>query len=438
MFGPTTQQVDRHRVAPRGGSPIPVSTDRRSRCIRTLAVAQRALGVSLERTAQPDRREAFFAREAPLVPSSIRELDLRGSRSERRRRRTPQARCGSARPGRERDGFPTPTVSRRARRPPAKPASFYTPDQVGSLYGVGGLITAGQSGTGSRIALGRARRGLRHRHDRVRNLLRAAQRYRDHEGRRRRGQRRQWALEANIDVEEAATQSPHAAITSYEGPNTGQGEFDLYQKIVDARHRRGRLDELGLVEADSDSTLMNVLHSEFVQAAARGHRRRRDRRQRLRTLLRGRGADAGDRLAGQRPARHRGGRNVLVGRRRRAGLEQLSGRAEPGAVRERHGQQRRRGRRRTLELLHPAASATPVGARHVWAGVVSPDSGRLHECGHRRGVPLRWRAPGRRDEHRVTQDRRDHRRRRHRLCRAGRRSRAEAPDASTAGVPEPC
>ena len=39
-------------------------------------------------------------------------------------------------------------------------------------------------------------------------------------------------LEANIDIEEAATQAPNATIVSYEGPNTDQGEYDVFNQIV--------------------------------------------------------------------------------------------------------------------------------------------------------------------------------------------------------------
>ncbi len=118
-----------------------------------------ALGVTIERYRTPDRRQSYSALEAPLVPAALAGgiASIVGLSDEAAARPhldlTPAPRpATAATPGAARDPFAdglTPCSAATTRRA----AAYYTADQVGSLYGVGGLITHGETGTGRKIAL---------------------------------------------------------------------------------------------------------------------------------------------------------------------------------------------------------------------------------------------------------------------------------------------
>src|SRR6185503_13289483 len=83
------------------------------------------------------------------------------------------------------------------------------------------------------------------------------------------------SLEANIDIQEAATQAPGATIISYEAPNTAQGEYDAYNKIVDDNTAQVVSTSWGkceaLLEAEPNGSIfIDALHTLFKQAAAQG------------------------------------------------------------------------------------------------------------------------------------------------------------------------
>ncbi len=77
-------------------------------------------------------------------------------------------------------------------------------------------------------------------------------------------------LEANIDIEEAATQAPGAAVVSYEGPNSGSGEYDVYQRIVTDDTAQAVSTSWGLCEPSTDPSFMTALGTLLAQAAAQG------------------------------------------------------------------------------------------------------------------------------------------------------------------------
>ncbi len=58
--------------------------------------------------------------------------------------------------------------------------------------------------------------------------------------------------EADLDIEQAATQAPSSSIVSYEGPNTAQGEYDTWSEIVGADAAQVISTSWGLCEPFAD------------------------------------------------------------------------------------------------------------------------------------------------------------------------------------------
>ena len=273
-FGPGSQEIDAVTAWLHGRGLVDTNANGFAVEVRASSgAAAHALGVTIERYRTPDHRVTFSAREAPLVPGALSAaissiLGLTDSvaavpKLDSAPRAVPQA-VAHAIP--HADGL-TPCAAATN----AAGGSFYTPDQVGALYGVGPLLTNGQNGTGKKIALVELAAhtaadttayltcfGL---HNTVTTTkVDGGAPTNSFNG----------TLEANIDIEEAATQSTHAPIVSYEGPNTGLGEFDVYQKIVDDDTAPAVSTSWGLCEADSDPTLMDAISTELAQAAAQG------------------------------------------------------------------------------------------------------------------------------------------------------------------------
>jgi subtilase family serine protease len=272
QFGPTPQQIARVTTWLHGAGFANLTIDGFAVKVRTNAgTAARAFGVSLERYRTRDRRETFFAGGAPLVPSSIAGgisaiLGLTDTAAARPRLdTTPRTVHSRPRAIPLADGL-TPCAGATA----AAGASFYTADEVGSLYGVGGLLTRGQSGTGKKIALVELAPhsaanttayltcfGL---HNTITTVKLDGGGTVDPNG----------TLEANIDIEEAATQATGAGIVSYEGPNTAIGEFDVWQQIVNDDTAQAVSTSWGLCEASSDPTFTAALSTVLAGAAAQG------------------------------------------------------------------------------------------------------------------------------------------------------------------------
>ena len=80
-------------------------------------------------------------------------------------------------------------------------------------------------------------------------------------------------LEAEIDIQEAATQAPGATILSYEAPNNASGEYDAYSRIVTRQPRAGRVDELGQVRSAAPSRAeRRRVHRRAAHAVPAGRR----------------------------------------------------------------------------------------------------------------------------------------------------------------------
>ena len=150
--------------------------------------------------------------------------------------------------------------------------SFWTPDQVAAIYGTNDLVNAGMDGSGKKIALvelapsrpadTNAYLACFALHNKVTVVKLDGGGTPDPTG----------TLEAEIDIQEAATTAPGAAIVSYEGPNSGTGEYDVYNRIV---HDDVAVvsTSWGLCESMLQSQapgFMEAIHQLFEQAAAQG------------------------------------------------------------------------------------------------------------------------------------------------------------------------
>ena len=275
-FGPGAQQVDAvtawlQRAGLRG---ITVNGPRID--VRTSSgEASRAFGISLERYRTADRRQSFFANQAPLVPGAITSdiaafvglTDSPAARPHLDNAPGSAPRASAAQPNA--DGL-TPCSAAVTR---ATASNYYTPDQVGALYGVGNLLAQGQSGSAKSIALVELAPhsaantntyktcfGLQ---NPVNTVLVDGGGTPDSNG-------SNGTLEANVDIEEAATQSPGATIVSYEGPNTDIGEFDVYQRIVNDDSAVAISTSWGMCEAGINSAFQGALGTLLAQAAAQG------------------------------------------------------------------------------------------------------------------------------------------------------------------------
>ena len=75
--------------------------------------------------------------------------------------------------------------------------------------------------------------------------------------------------EADLDIEQLATQAPSASITSYEGPDDSSGVNDVWSQIVDADNASVISASWGLCEASAGG-LFTALDPLFEQASAQG------------------------------------------------------------------------------------------------------------------------------------------------------------------------
>jgi subtilase family serine protease len=149
---------------------------------------------------------------------------------------------------------------------------FWTPAQIGAFYGVNSLVAAGLTGAGKTIGLVEFAQSVApdtkayltcfglHNTVGVERVNGGAPN--DPDG----------TVEVQIDIEEAATQAPGASIISYEAPNTGVGEFDVYNRIVTDDRAQVVSTSWGDCESDvaSAGNFIDAMETVFQQAAAQG------------------------------------------------------------------------------------------------------------------------------------------------------------------------
>ncbi|HEY5024106.1 MAG TPA: protease pro-enzyme activation domain-containing protein [Acidimicrobiales bacterium] len=272
-FGPTASEVGSATTWLRGAGLTVTGVSGLSVHVR--ATARRvsaALGVDFTRYRTRSGGRGYLARHAPLVPTtpvgalvqSILGLDTlaqvvpQGATAPR----TVLSPAVSPRA----DGL---TACSNARNEAA--GNFYTLDQLGAAYGLDSLIGAGLNGHGETIGVYELAPhsvsdvatydtcfGLT-------NTVSAAAvdggSAPDVGG----------TEEADADIEQEATQAPGAAIISYEGPNTTQGQFDTWNKIVSDDHASVISTSWGECEALAASGgTQGAYTSLFTMAAAQG------------------------------------------------------------------------------------------------------------------------------------------------------------------------
>jgi len=149
---------------------------------------------------------------------------------------------------------------------------FWTPAQISNLYGVDDLFAAGLTGKGKSIALvefapsvatyTKAFLSCFALHNNVRAVPVNGGSPPDPAG----------TIEASVDIQEAAAQAPGASILSYEAPNTGAGEYDVYNRIVSDDRAQVVSTSWGDCESDvaSAGTFIDAMETLFQQAAAQG------------------------------------------------------------------------------------------------------------------------------------------------------------------------
>jgi len=148
--------------------------------------------------------------------------------------------------------------------------SYWTPDQVGRSYHVNELRADGLTGNGKTIAvfeLAQSRAADTNRYFSCFDLHNAVT-VKKIDGGAPVGLG--GSLEAEIDIQEAATQAPGASIVSYEAPNTAVGVYDAYNQIVQDDRAQVVSTSWGICEAELPGATLDALHGLFQQAAAQG------------------------------------------------------------------------------------------------------------------------------------------------------------------------
>jgi hypothetical protein len=242
----------------------------------------RALGVSFSDYRLAGGATGYVASAAPLMPPAVAANVATVVGLSDTLRLEPAI---DLTPGRQR--VPAAAASPRAfAQPAAAPSAcskarafagsvFWTADQIGRLYHVNDLFSAGLTGRGKTIALlelGRSRASDTNAYlscFRLRNTVKV--KHVDGGAPVDAGA----SIEANIDIQESATQAPDATIISYEAPNTTQGEYDAYNQIVSDNRAQVVSTSWGkceaLVEAEPNGSIfIDALHTLFKQAAAQG------------------------------------------------------------------------------------------------------------------------------------------------------------------------
>jgi len=149
---------------------------------------------------------------------------------------------------------------------------FWTPSQIGHFYGVNNLFAAGLSGKGKTVALVEFAPSVAtdtnsflscfglHNRVSVEQINGGAPT--DPNG----------TVETEIDIQQAAAQAPGASIVSYEAPNTGAGEYDVYNRIVTEDKAQVVSTSWGDCESNVESAgnFIDAIHTVFQQAAAQG------------------------------------------------------------------------------------------------------------------------------------------------------------------------
>jgi kumamolisin len=234
-----------------------------------------AFGVSFERYALPGGGTGYVASSAPLVPSDLAS----GKISSILGLNTTYKFKSHATFGNPNSVSQSPLLTRPNADglTPCSAASteaggnYYTLDQEGADYGVGSLLSAGETGTGQTIGLyelGQSSATDISTYESCFGLTNAfsAQLV---DGGASSGSI--GTEEADLDAEEAMTQAPGARVISYEGPNTTSGAYDVWNAIVTADAAQVISTSWGLCEPNAVAGGMQGAYTTlFKQASSQG------------------------------------------------------------------------------------------------------------------------------------------------------------------------
>jgi hypothetical protein len=280
LFSPGADQVEAATNWLRGAGLSDTTVD--GFTVRATAPAQTvadALGVSFSSYSLADGTIGYSASSAPLVPAALAGgietiVGLSDTvRFENRLELPPDPAAGG-------NALALPRATTNAvAAPRACPAArgyagsrFWTPDQVGSIYGVNDLFSHGMTGQGRTIGLLELAPsrpadtqhflscfGL---HNRVTIKKIDGGGSIDSFG----------SLEAEIDIQSAAVAAPGAAIRSYEAPNNALGEYDAYHRMIQDNVAviSTSWGQCEAVLSNQAPGLINALHVLFQRAAAQG------------------------------------------------------------------------------------------------------------------------------------------------------------------------
>ncbi|WP_158598349.1 S53 family peptidase [Falsibacillus albus] len=212
-----------------------------------------------------DKGQTYFSNEdAPEIPAEFAGIiaDVEGLNNE------PQFTHPNIRKPFKLDTHKTGAVDPHAG---SGPAGGYTPDELKNAYNVTPLASAGYDGSGQKVAV------MELDGYKASNIST----YDSHYGLGSptptnvyvdgyNGAAGQGQVEVELDIEVINAIAPKAQVMVYEGPNTGQGLIDTYQKIATDNQAKSVSVSWGISELQAGSSLMNSLHTVFSQLAAQG------------------------------------------------------------------------------------------------------------------------------------------------------------------------
>jgi|HubBroStandDraft_1064217.scaffolds.fasta_scaffold27878_2 hypothetical protein len=234
------------------------------------AVVSRGLGVSMARYREHDGAVVYAASQTPLVPASLVTLVSGALGLSNAPVETPQLSLASEAPAAERAQAAGPPVSACSTATQlASTDNGYTANVAGAHYGISTLIGDGADGTGQKVGVFElasssatdlaAYQSCFDLHNQVSVVSVDGGGGSDPGG----------TQEADLDIEQVATQAPDATIYSYEGPNSLAGVIAIWQAIVNADTVGVISNSWGLCESEaSDET--STVDPLLEQAAAQG------------------------------------------------------------------------------------------------------------------------------------------------------------------------
>ena len=234
------------------------------------------LGTSLERYRTPSGRTGYLAQQTPLVPSTLANGTITSilglntvAQFEPQNTLTPQTLSGSQAAVQPLVDGLTPCAAAESAAAPG----YYTLDALGAAYGIGSLLADHQNGQGETVGL----------YELASHSTSDVSTYEscfgltnpvstvavDGGGGPTGGD---GTLEADVDIEQVATQAPGARIISYEGPNdTASGAYDTWHAIVSADAAQVVSTSWGLCEPMSATAgYISSFAPLFEEAAAQG------------------------------------------------------------------------------------------------------------------------------------------------------------------------